>query len=60
MLGKNGESEYFSDSFLLISLQTEEKVAFSKVSDWIKGVFTMARAFNGLLIYGVDYFLVLF
>jgi hypothetical protein len=57
VVDKNGESEYFSDSLLFISLQREEK---GKVTDWIKGVFTLVRAFNGLHIYGVDCFLVLF
>jgi len=58
VLGKNGESEYFNDS--LYHFREKRKVAACKVTDWIKGVFTMVGAFNGLLIYEVDYFLVLF
>ena len=46
--------------YCLNHFREKRKVAVSKVTDWIKGVFTMVGAFSGLLIYGVDCFLLLF
>jgi len=46
--------------YCLYHFREKRKVAVSKVTDWIKGVFTMVEAFSGLLVYEVDYFLVLF
>jgi len=46
--------------YCLYHFRGKRKVADSKVTDWIKGVFTMVGTFNGLLVYEVDYFLVLF
>jgi len=46
--------------FCLYLFRGKRKVAVSKVTDWIKGVCTMVGAFSGLLVYEVDYFLVLF
>jgi len=45
--------------YCLYHFKEKRKVAVSKVTDWIKGIFTMVGAFNGLLIYGVDYFLLI-
>jgi len=54
--------EFFSEPLHLYHFREKRKVAVSEVTDWIKGVFTLVGAFNGLLIYEVevDYFLVLF